>query len=310
MFKIMDPEAEPSRPPGTWWAPLPAVACGLLPFGAGTLLAGVSGFPLRAEVWGVGTVAVAALILAGYAAREIFAPGAGQCPSRRLAPFPSSRPRTGEDTRPTHLTAYFWLGVAAALGLLLQLFYRTGDLTIPLGTLGVLGGYFSFVPPLAWHRRGLGEAAGGLCFGLLPVAAGYYLQCGYWVSEVFLYGILLSCSAFNLFLINGFPRPEAQASRTPGTLAQRWGPVAGALIYTLANVLLIAGLAFSLLFPAVPLPFRVGFWLLLVLALANQELIKRRAYREEGKLRLLGLLTLTFHLAMGLVVIISLWQRL
>jgi 1,4-dihydroxy-2-naphthoate octaprenyltransferase len=174
----------------------------------------------------------------------------------------------------------------------------------------MLGGYFFSAPPLKWRQRGLGEAAGGLCFGFLPVAAGYYLQCGYLVTEVLVYGILLSCAAFNLFLINGFPRPGAQEPAQPGTLAERWGPVAGALIFTLVNILLIAGLAFSLLFPAAPLPFQAGFGFLILLAVVNQELIKRQAYRQEGRLKLLGRLILGQHLAMSLVFIISLWQRL
>jgi hypothetical protein len=51
-------------------------------------------------------------------------------------------------------------------------------------------------------------------------------------------------------------------------------------------------------------------WPLLILAVINQELIKRKAYRDEGRLKLLGRLTLTLHLGMGLVFVLMLWQRL
>ena len=87
-------------------------------------------------------------------------------------------------------------------------------------------------------------------------------------------------------------------------------PVTGALLYTIFNVLTIIGLVLILIFPAASLPWRFGLWPLLILAVINQELIKRKAYRDEGRLKLLGRLTLTLHLGMGLVFVLMLWQRL
>jgi len=278
--------------------PLPFLLAGCLPLGVGALLAGVSGLPVRPGVLGAGVLAVAALILAAFAGREAFWPGAGRCPAWRLTFF----------ARPPDILAYAALAVAAVLGFALQFGWRTGDFTIPLGGLGILGGYFSFAPPLAWHRRGLGEAVGGFCFGLLPVATGLYLQCGQMLTEVLLYGLPLTFTGFNLFLVYGFPGPGA----TPGsrTLAARVEPATGALIFTLSNIFTIIGLALILLFPAASLPWRFGLWPLLLLAVINQELIKRKAYRDEARLKLLGRLTLALHLGMGLVFVLMLWQRL
>jgi 1,4-dihydroxy-2-naphthoate octaprenyltransferase len=192
--------------------------------------------------------------------------------------------------------------------LALQFGWRTGDFTIPLGALGILGGYFSFAPPLAWHRRGLGEAVGGFCFGLLPVAAGLYLQCGQLLSEILLYGLPLTFTGFNLFLTYGFP--GSGAAPNPRTLAARIEPATAALIYTISNILTIIGLVLILIFPAASLPWRFGLWPLLILAVINQELIKRKVYRDEGRIRLLARLTLTLHVGMGLVFVLMLWQRL
>src|SRR5208337_5388835 len=155
-------------------APLPLLVAGCLP-------SAVSGYPLRPGALLAGTLGVVVLVLAAFAARESFAPGAGRYPAWRPDLFQG----------PQGL-AYACLGMAALLGLLLQFGYRTGDLTIPLGALGILGGYFSFARPLCWYRRGLGEAVGALCFGLLPVATGFYLQCGHLVTEVLLYGLPLT----------------------------------------------------------------------------------------------------------------------
>ena len=294
----------------SYLAPLPLLLAGCLPFWAGTLLAMISGYPLRPWVLLAGTLAVAALVLAAAAGREIMAPEAGGYPAWRLASFPGARPRwTGRDARPTDLVAYTCLGLAACLGLVLQFLGRTGDLTIPLGALGILGGYFSFAPPLAWQRRGLGEAAGGLCFGLLPVVTGFYLQSGYWVAEELFYGLPLTLAGFNLFLLYGFPDPRAEAPRRH-SLAARWGPVPAALFYTAGNLLTMLFLVGLLFFPASPLPGRALIWPLLLLAVLNQELLKRRAYREEPRLRRLCRLSLALQLGMGAVFCLMLWQRL
>jgi 1,4-dihydroxy-2-naphthoate octaprenyltransferase len=277
--------------------PFPFLLAGCLPLWVGALLAGVSGLPLRPGVLAAGSLAVAALTLAAFAGREVFCPGAGRCPAWKIT-----------FARQPAIPAHMALAVAAVLGLALQFGWRTGDFTIPLGGLGILGGYFAFAPPLAWHRRGLGEAVGGFCFGLLPVATGLYLQCGQLLSEVLLYGLPLTFTGFNLFLVYGTPGPEA----APGfrTLAARVQPATMALIFTINNVLTIIGLALILIFPAGALPWRFGLWPLLILAVINQELVKRKAYRDERRLRLLARLTLTLHLGMGLVFVFMLWQRL
>jgi len=277
--------------------PLPFLLAGCLPLWVGALLAGVSGLPVRPGALGAGTLAVAALILAAFGGREVFCPGASRCPAWRLT-----------FARQPGIPAYAALAVAVVLGFTLQFGWRTGDFTIPLGGLGILGGYFSYAPPLAWHRRGLGEAVGGFCFGLLPVATGLYLQCGQLLTEVLLYGLPLTFTGFNLFLVYGFPGPGA----APGsrTLAARVAPATGALIFTVSNIFTIIGLVLILIFPAATLPWRFGLWPLLILAVINQEFIKRKAYRDEGRLKLLGRLTLTLHVGMGLVFVLMLWQRL
>jgi 1,4-dihydroxy-2-naphthoate polyprenyltransferase len=291
-------------------APLPLLLAGWLPFWAGALLAGVSGYPLRAGVLLEGSEAMAAMVLAVFIGRETFAPGAGRYPAWRLGlDAGSSQGWLTEDGRPTIRLAYAALGLAALLGLFLQVLYRTGDLTIPLGALGILSGYFTFAPPLAWHRRGLGEVAFALCFGLLPVVAGFYLQSGYWVAEELFYALPLTLAGFNLFLVYGFPDPEEEAPPRL-SLAVRLAPATAALIYTGANVLTIVILLGLLFFPASPLPFRAGLWPLLVLAVVNQELIKRRAYREAVRLRWLCRLSLAQLLGMGLVFCLMLWARL
>lgn len=279
-------------------APIVYILIGLVPFGVGTLLAGVAGFPVRWGVFLAGALALAALILAAWGSRLIFASAAGRWPGQGLLSPEGAR-----------TLAYAAVGLAALLGLVLQFWWQTGKWTIPLGGLGILCSYFYFAPPFQWHQRGLGEVLGGLCFGILPVAAGLYLQTGHLLTEGLLYGLPLTFAAFNLFLIHGFPHLEGEEPLPRHSLAERLGPVAGALIFTVVNILTIAGLVIALLFPANPLPFRTGFILLIILAVFNQELIKRKDYRREMGLERLCFLTWAMHFLMGLVFAISLWRR-
>ncbi len=277
----------------------PYFLTGLLPFWAGMLLAAVSGFPWRPGVLIFGTAGAAALILAALASREAFAPGAGRCPGW-----------TGLTPGQARRTSLACLAAAALSGVVLQFGFRTGALTITLGLVGVLGGYFSFAPPFKLHRRAWGEAAGALCFGLLPVAAGFYLQGGHLVTEILIYGLTLTFAGFNMFLAHGFPSPEKREGTAPHSLAERLRPVTAAFIFTIFNILTILGLVVCLLFPASPLPLRNLIWLLLALAVVNQELAKRRAYLSETRLRLWCRLTLALHLGLGAVFNVMLWQRL
>jgi 1,4-dihydroxy-2-naphthoate octaprenyltransferase len=273
----------------------PFILAGCLPLWVGALLAWVSGLPVRPGVFGAGTLAVAALILAAFGARETFSLGVGRCPAWKF-------------NTQQQMAAYAALGVAALLGLVLQFGWRAGAFTIPLGALGVLGGYFSFAPPLAWHRRGVGEAAGAICFGLLPVVTGLYLQSGHLLTEVLFYGLPLTFTGFNLFLVYGFPGPTDPAPSR--NLAARMQPVTAALLFTIFNVLTILGLGLILLFPAASLPWHFALVPLTLLAVVNQELMKRKAYLQEGRLNLLARLTLTLQVGMGLVFVLMLWQRL
>jgi hypothetical protein len=277
--------------------PLPFLLAGCLPLWVGAALAGVAGLPLRPGVLVASTLGVAAMILAAFAGREAFCPGVGRCPDWRLPPeIPPDR------------AAYVALALAAFLGLALQYGWRTGYFTIPLGALGVLGGYFSFAPPLAWHRRGVGEAVGALCFGLLPVITGLYLQCGQLLTELLFYGLPLTFTAFNLFLLYGAPAPGDGGDFS--SLAARVQPLTVGLVYTILNFLTLTGLGLLLLFPASALPWRFALLPLMGLAVVNQELVKRKAYLNEARLRWLIRLTLALHLGLGLVFLLMLSQRL
>jgi 1,4-dihydroxy-2-naphthoate octaprenyltransferase len=274
------------------------LTAGVLAFGIGTLLAGAAGYPVRPEVWGPGLVGTCYLILAALCSREAFAPGCGRGPAWQ-----------GLSPRGWKMLAYACLGGAGVCGLFLQFAANTGDFTIPLGALGVLLGYFCFAPPLAWHRRGLGEVAGALAFGLLPVLTAFYIQCGHLITEILVHGLALSFASFNVFLAYGMPGLGDPEGMAPGTLAARLGPAGSGLVYTLVNVLIIFALVFIYVFPASPLPTRPGLLALLLPALVNQELVKRRAYMRRDLQPWLLALSAAMPLGMGLTFALGIYWR-
>jgi 1,4-dihydroxy-2-naphthoate octaprenyltransferase len=279
--------------------PILLLAAALAPFGLGVMLAAASGFASPGPALAIELLTVTSLTLAGLASREAYAPGSGRCSSW-----------AGLSRESWARLAYACLTLSGLLAVLLQGFWHTGDFTIPLAAVGLLGGYFIFAPPLAWHRRGLGEFWGGLCFGLLPVAAGYYLQGRHLISETLLYGVPLSLTAFNLLLLLGFPEPGTEPGPEPYSLAVRLGPVAAALVYTLINILVVLALVLNLFFPAANQFGQPWLWALIGLTLVNQELVKRRAYYQPARLTLLSFSTLALHLGMCLVFGLGLWGRL
>jgi 1,4-dihydroxy-2-naphthoate octaprenyltransferase len=200
------------------------------------------------------------------------------------------------------VTISFWIGVllGPVNGYAIDIL---GSLLVNLGLLLILGGF------LYVNRSGL-ELVGGLFLGLLPIMLGYYLQSHHWSSELLLFGLVLSFSGFNLILSHNWAhsRPHDQGSKP--SLMVRLGPVAGALIYTLVNILLIIGLVLCLLFPAAPLPFHQGLGVSIILAVICQELIKRRQYREPRGQRLLERLTLLTSFSIGLSFLLITWGRI
>ncbi len=58
------------------------------------------------------------------------------------------------------------LALAGVVGLVIWLGYGTGPWTIPLGIIGMIGGFFYSVPPVRWAATGIGEISGPLYQGV------------------------------------------------------------------------------------------------------------------------------------------------
>jgi hypothetical protein len=146
----------------------------------------------------------------------------------------------------------------------------------------VAGGQYVLLARLFWGR----EVIGGLALGLMPAYVGYYVQALHWASELLILGLLLSLAGLNALLAQRWCR-EWRVIET-GSPDQPVGGAPRALIFTLVNLLVIGGLLLIWYFPASPWPGRWGAWVLVGLAVANQELIKRKFYNGERGSKILA----------------------
>lgn len=120
---------------------------------------------------------------------------------------------------------------AIPLGLLLQFYFDTGILTLPIGVLGILIGLFYTAPPLKASYRGFGELFMAIGF-TIPVFMGYYLQQGFnWLPLIVALPWAVDVPA--LKIIREFPDYEADLSANRKNLVVTVGKEKMALIYIL-----------------------------------------------------------------------------
>lgn len=219
----------------------PFHSVGVLPFLLGTLVAWrtANAFRWAVVVWGVAGVVL--ILLATYFAGEYwdveedtlsgqrggsrFA-GGSQVVQRGL--LPRQAPLWGSLAS---------LALAGCVGLVLQLGYRTGPWTLPLGFLGALGGFFYSTRPVRWVRLGWGELWIAFCYGWLPVAVGCYLQAGSLPQVVHWLSLPIGLSIFDVILLNEFPDYLSDLEVGKMNLAVRLGLDRASWLYAVVTAL-------------------------------------------------------------------------
>jgi len=228
----------------------PFHAVGVLPFVLGGVLARRESGVFRWDVCVWGIVGVVLVMLTTYYAGEYW-DYAEDSFSARLG---GSRFAGGSGVLQRGLLprcAPLWaalgsLALATGVGLVLQLGYRTGIWTLPLGLLGMLGGFFYSAKPLRWVSRGWGELWIAFCYGWLPVAVGYYLQMGRMTPVIHWLSVPIGLTIFNVILLNEFPDYPADLAAGKANLAVRLGLERAARLYGLVGLGSWVALALSL----------------------------------------------------------------
>jgi 1,4-dihydroxy-2-naphthoate octaprenyltransferase len=185
--------------------------------------------------------------------------------------------------------------LALAIGITGNIVYRTGPWTVPLGLLGLLGGFFYSTRPIRWVRLGLGEAWIAFCYGWLPVATGYYLQVGEIAPVVHWMAVPIGLTIANVILLNEFPDYAADLAAGKGNLVVRLGRERAAYLYALLNVGSWIGMLVSLLH-GVPLAALLFYIPILFLSLASSIWVLRRRWKDPKVLERLCAANLAINL--------------
>lgn len=268
----------------------PFHSVGVLPFALGNVLAwrrGAFGW----DVCGWGTLGVVLIMLATYYAGEYWDYREDTISSARPSRFAGGSRVVQRGLLPRR--AALWASWACAIlalgvGLVLWIGYRTGPWTLPMGLLGLLGGFFYSTRPLRWVRTGVGELWIAFCYGWLPVAVGCYLQTqsidplAHWMS------VPIGLTILNVILLNEFPDYKADVETGKSNIIARIGRERGAWLYGLISLGSWIGMGLSLL-NGVPARALWVYLPVLAVSIALVVLVARGRWRDRGTLeRLCG----------------------
>ncbi len=289
---------------------LPFHSVGVAPFTLGALLAwrweGLFSWP----VYLLGVGAVILIMGMTYFSNEYFDFGTDVLNKEFNKFSGASRALPdGRVSRPQVLKAALsFLGLAALVGLAIQFVFKTGSLTIPLGLLGILAGFFYTAKLVQLAYRGVGELFIAICYGWLPVFTGYYLLAGF-PQGFFLHLITIpiALTIFLVILVNEFPDFSSDQALGKRNLVVRLGKEKASFVYALVALLTILTL-----FLPVWLDLAVRNWWLFLLPASlgaiNLFSVARGEWRVPSQLegicaRTIGfnlLVTLTYSLAIFL----------
>jgi 1,4-dihydroxy-2-naphthoate octaprenyltransferase len=281
-------------------ARLPFTSVGALPFILGTVLAWNISGALRWDVLIWGILGAILIIISTNLAGEYW-DFAGDTLSGKLGhnKFSGGSQVLQAGLLPKNAALFgsiICLLLAAAIGIYLQFGLMTGPWTIPLGVIGMLGGFFYSTRPVRWVSRGMGELWIAFCFGWLPVAASFYIQTQSIVPQVHWFSLPIALTIFNVILLNEFPDYEADRQTHKNNLVVRLGREASVYLYVLAAA-------------ASWIAFWLAGWLYLpvfILSLALAAAMLRGSWKKSADLEKLCGMNLLLDLGTSAVLILAL----
>jgi 1,4-dihydroxy-2-naphthoate octaprenyltransferase len=214
---------------------------GIFPFILGTVLAWRLDTSFNITTLILGILGVVLVMFATYHAEEYFSSGEAERSKRlfrhRLTGESGAIPDEKRPRSIALLISLITISLAMIIGLILQFRLQTGPLTLLLGCLGVLPGFFYSTRLIRLFEKGLGELFTGFCYGWLPLAAAFYIQRGYIAPCIHWMALPIGLSIFNVILLNEFPDYPAEGAVDKTNLLVRLGKAKGMSIYVLFSIL-------------------------------------------------------------------------
>lgn len=196
--------------------------------------------------------------------------------------------------------------LAVGTGILLQFYYRTGYLTLPLEILGIAGGLFYSTRPIKWAYRGMGEIWIAFCYGWLTIASSYYIQTGNFPSIIHGTALPIAFSIFNVILINEFPDYEADKETGKKNLVVRFGKVRMSKLYALASIAIWLSYLLLVSF-GIPVRSLLFFSPIFLLSIITAFQMIRGKYTNTESLEKICAKTLIINLGVTISLILAVW---
>jgi 1,4-dihydroxy-2-naphthoate octaprenyltransferase len=287
----------------------PFYLVGVLPFTLGTLLAVKDGHEMSWPIWGLGSVALALVMAMTFLVNEYYdyETDAANVAYNKFSGGSRSLPLGLVERRHVLTAAGVCALVALALGVIIQFVYKTGPLTLALGTLAAVIGYAYTGTPLRLIYRGWGELLIGVSVGWLPVFIGYYLLGG--IPEGATVHLMSLPIAFTIIMViwaNEYPDFESDKASGKRNLVVRMGRERATWVYTALGAATIAALVY------------LGFtyfegWRRYILALPAlltldvSTAIQFGAWKEPKRLEKLCFATILLNLGIIVVLLVVNW---
>jgi len=291
-----------SRKISAWFAMsrLPFHTVGILPFLLGIVIARSQGYSLNFPVGILSASAVVLIMLATYYSGEFY-DYETDCLNTSFNKFSGGTRVLTHGMIPKEqalIASLLCLIGAAAIGLLLFFYFRTGPYTLPLGAFGMVCGFFYSSKPFQWAYRGVGETLIGLCYGWLTVNTGYYLQSRQFDFLPTIVSIPIGISIFLVILINEFPDHPSDRVSGKRNLVVRLGWEKASWLYATLSaacfVIILLGI-----FHGVPKIIAAFSTIPLIFIARNLLSIKKREFLKEKLLE--RLCARTFLLNLGII---------
>jgi 1,4-dihydroxy-2-naphthoate octaprenyltransferase len=190
------------------------------------------------------------------------------------------------------------LGIAAVAGLWLLLL--KGSMVLWFGIAGILLATLYSLGPLRLSALGLGEAAVGVAFGILPVAGSAWLQSGIIDLDLLVFALPISAWVAAILLINEVPDIAPDAAHGKRTLVVRLGHDGTAVLFALIHVFAAGAAVWLALKSPLPVATFVVPILLLLLALKASSAIRHGVDDRPG-------MTKAIESTLGIHTIGSIW---
>jgi len=190
------------------------------------------------------------------------------------------------------------LAVAACAGLLLLM--MRGQMVLWFGLAGVLLAVLYSLGPVRLHSAGLGEAAVGVAFGVLPVVGAAWLQSGIIDMNVVLFSLPISAWVAAILLINEVPDIRADAATEKRTLPVRIGLSGTAALYLAIHLSAVAVVIWMTVNAALPIAAPLIPVLLVILVVKATRAIRGGVANRQG-------MTDAIEATLGIHTVGSLW---